>query len=157
MTRSKEVSTSAKREAIAKRLAEIAARHGATCERCNILTDREINLTLRLGRHWVSISLDGRSTWGVLGHWNIDDRRWIYDTAETGWGAPGHWEDSWAPCFPPDFGFTVRGSVNECHYCKATTCTDSMPRFYEAIDAGLTEIARLNGPSRPCANSDSQE
>lgn len=144
--RSKEVSTVKKREAIAARLTIIAAMNGATCERKS--HDREINLTLRIGHHYVAIGLDGNSTWGVLGHWSIDGRRWIWESEARGLDAPGHWEKQYAPCFPPAFGFTVRGSVNEYHYCKATTCTE-WPRFFEAIDAGLAEIARLSGPRRP--------
>lgn len=145
--RSKELSTVAKREAIASELSKIATLCGATVDREEV--DREINLVLRLGHHWVAISLDGDSTWGILGHWNIDGRRWISDTGLFGWDEPGHWEEQYAPRFPGNFGFTVRGSVNEWHYSKATTCPNTLLQLYEAIGAGLSECARLAGPSRP--------
>jgi len=121
-----ELSTVKKRESIVAALICVASRHGAIVERDECISrDREIYLRIRLAQYYVAISLDRDSNCGAfLGHWNTDHNT----TAR----------------FPKDFGFTVQGSVNEYHYGKATTCVETLVRFYAAIEAGLTECAKLS-------------
>jgi hypothetical protein len=125
--RVKELSTKKKREGVAAQLAEIARSLNATCQHEEAIFDpRRIYLRLRLGDYWVAISLDGNShCGGFLGHWNTEARA----------------------RYPTDFGFTVHGSVNEFHYGKATTCCDTLPEFYAAIEAGLVRCAEVREDS----------
>lgn len=63
----------ADREAMAARIGEVAAKFGATVERCKVLVDREINLRIRLDGAEVNICFSGDAEgprgWGFLGHW----------------------------------------------------------------------------------------
>jgi len=120
--RTKYLSTTAKREGVAARLASIAESLGATTKRDSMMSSRRIVLRLHHGDYWVMISLDGDSRCeGFLGHWNTEH------------GAR----------YPKNFGFTVHGSVNEYHYGKATTCVDTPEQFYAAIEAGLVRCVEL--------------
>lgn len=126
MARLKELSTKAKREAIAAQITEIAASEGATVRRDPstwAYAPRKILLRISINSYWVAISLDGDSYAGsFLAHWNTD----------------GH-----IARYPDDFGFVVRGSVNTFHYGKATTCCDTLEQFYEAVRRGLARCKSL--------------
>jgi hypothetical protein len=123
MTRMKILSTAAKREALATRLATIARECGAYCDRDDApFQRRAIRLTLGAGPRWITIELDGDSRCGAL---------------------LGHWCAEGDATFPRDFGATIDGSINKIHWNKATTCEESADRFCASIAAGLRRCREL--------------
>jgi hypothetical protein len=57
-------------------------------------------------------------------------------------GYLAHWNTSGGVRFPGEFGFTIRGDVNEYHFCKATTCADTIEEFVAAIRAGFEAMKK---------------
>ena len=116
--------TAASRAKLAAEIAALAQECGATVmvPEWAGLHPRAESMVLAKGDWRCMFDFDGASHVGAfLGHWYSDN----YDSADT---------------LPKHFGLTIRGSENEYHRRKATTCTGTFEQFKESLRAGLMAL-----------------
>lgn len=103
----------------------IALAHGATFKLSEVTwSPRDIGCTISLGDYRVNMHFDGASTVDAfLAHW-------FRDTSSQA-------------KYPAHFGAICGGSVNNFHFGKATTCTDTFEEFRERIGAGLAYLKSI--------------
>jgi hypothetical protein len=122
--RNPDLSTKAKRNAVAKRFEDLAARLGVTFE-CtpNPLNSRSFSVELSHKGYHVAIWLNADSHVGAyLGHWH------------TASGFKGR--------YPVDFWRV--GALNTYHYGKATTCCEDLDAFLAKIEDGFALLQELD-------------
>jgi hypothetical protein len=85
-----------------------------------------------LGRRETNCTLSGEG-FSVFFHFSAESKVGAY---------LGHWNAEKEVRFPKSFGSTIRGSVNEYHFGKATTCADTIEEFEAAIRAGFERMKR---------------
>ena len=116
--------SAAGRNRLLARLQELATEVGATLTRGEFDDPTEIHVTLTRGPYAVSTWLNGRSNVGAfLGHWHTELRS----------GAT----------YPRDFAAAIDGTLNTCHFGKATTCENSFAAFLESLRAGFRVLAEI--------------
>lgn len=85
----------------------------------------EASITLTMGNYRVMMDFDGKN----------DCRAWL-----------GHWytESHSDAKYPKDFGYVIGGTVNEYHFGKATTCTETtFEIFKERLRSGFLVLKTL--------------
>lgn len=109
------------RDICAARIIELALRLGATFERDDRSTEREIYLCLAYGPYRVSMHFEGGSQVGAfLGHW--------------------HTATSSDATYPETFAVSIGGTINEYHRGKATTCQRTFDGFLRSLECGLAAL-----------------
>lgn len=110
------IATQAKRKALRAEIATLAARFGA-----RISEDDGTYQCITLGPYRVSMD-------------------WAYPKV----GAfLGHWFTEGAAQYPKTFAVAIGGTLNTCHYGKATTCETTWQGFVRSLEAGFSALVAL--------------
>lgn len=116
-------STLAKRKLLARDIETLASQLGIEIEYGEFDTPKEISMTLYYGPYRVSMSFMGGPCFGeFMGHW---------------YTSPG------TACYPNNFGVVIGGSLNTCHYGKATTIEETFDGFKASIRAGFLALKNI--------------
>lgn len=120
-------STKASRAKLVAEIQSLATECGATAvvrenTREENSRGRDIGVVLGIGEWRCMMHFDGDShVDAFLGHWYSDN----LESKAT---------------LPKNFGLTIRGSENEYHHRKATTCTDTFDEFKASLRAGFSAL-----------------
>jgi hypothetical protein len=122
-------STAAKREALATRIKNVAALHGATVED-ETFPDRLRVLNVSVGPFRCMIDLDGSTNVeGFFGHWHI------------AWNEEGADDAKYSYAFAG----AIRGSVNNYTWRKATAYEDTFEGLLRSLEHGLGCLNEMRG------------
>lgn len=115
--------TKASRAKLTKDIIALAERCGAHVIEVNTEDHpRETFIALGLGPYRVATWLDGGSNVGAfMGHWHSD----VYSPDAR---------------YPVTFALDIRGTLNTCHYRKATTCEDTFEGFLASLERGFESL-----------------
>lgn len=114
--------TKASRAKLAARITALVQECGATVAETDSFSGRGIALTVTKMPWSCNVDLEGGSNDGAfLGHWYHD----------------GCGDEK----LPDGFASAIRGSVNEYHRRKATTCEEDFDRFLESLERGLKALS----------------